>query len=97
MDEVVWSKKSITNLKRIWDFYAHTLETISGARSVVNGIKKTGDSLTITAQHQTEESLKPNQYRAIYKHFKIIYTVKNNRVLILQIFDARQSPSKFKS
>lgn len=73
------------------------METVSGARSVVNGIKKTGNSLTTIALHQTEENLKSDQYRAIYKHFKIVYKIKNNRVLILQIFDARQNPNKLNS
>ena len=49
MGEVVWSKKSINSLKMIWDFYVKTLQTVSGARSVVNGIKKTGDSLSTIA------------------------------------------------
>ena len=80
----------------IWDFYVKTLQTVSGARSVVNGIKKTGDSLSTIALHQTEENLKSDHYKAVYKHFKIIYKIKNNRVLILQIFDARQDPNKLK-
>ena len=97
MGQVVWSKKSTVNLKKIWDFYDKKSKTVSGANSVVNGIKKTGDALGIDVLHQTEENLKPNQYRAVYKHFKIIYKIKDNRVLILQIFDSRQHPKKLKS
>ena len=97
MGQVVWSKRSTVNLKKIWTFYVKKLKTVSGANSVVNGIKKTGDALTVDVVHQTEENLKSNQYRAVYKHFKIIYKVKDNRVLILQIFDSRQNPKKLKS
>lgn len=93
--EVKWSKRSIANLKKIWKFYAE--ETITGADRVVKGIKKKGDSLTPNILHQTEENLKPDQYRAIYKYFKIVYKTKNNQVWILQIFDARQNPKKLKS
>ena len=97
MGQVVWSKRSTINLKRIWNFYVKRLKTVSGANSVINGIKKTGDALSIDVLYQTEENLKLNQYRAVYKHFKIIYKIKDNRVLILQIFDSRQTPDKLKS
>ncbi|WP_069675591.1 type II toxin-antitoxin system RelE/ParE family toxin [Formosa sp. Hel1_33_131] len=97
MGQVVWSKRSTINLKRIWNFYVKRLKTVSGANSVINGIKKTGDALSIDVLYQTEENLKSNQYRAVYKHFKIIYKIKDNRVLILQIFDSRQTPDKLKS
>ncbi len=96
MERVIWSKRSVSNLKKIWNFYANDLNTLAGANSIIKGIKKTGDSLSIFAIHQTEESLKPHQYRAVYKHFKIIYTIKDNRVLILQLFDSRQDPKKLK-
>lgn len=92
--EVKWSKRSVSNLKKIWKFYAK--ETIKGAISVVNGIKKKGDKLTPNILHQTEENLRPDQYRTVYKHFKIVYIVKNNQVWILQVFDARQDPKKLK-
>ena len=97
MEPVVWSKRSVLNLKKIWEFYAKELNTISGANSVIIGIKSTGDALSVDVLHQKEENLKPNQYRAIYKHFKIIYKIKDNRVLILQIFDCRQNPIRLKS
>ncbi len=96
MEEVIWSKRSVTNLKKIWEFYAKKLKTVSGADSVIKGIMKTGNALTPNVLHQTEESLKPNQYRTIYKHFKIVYKVRDGKVWILQIFDARQHPSKLK-
>lgn len=97
MGQVVWSKRSTLSLKKIWKFYAKKLKTVSGANSVVIGIKKTGDALSVNILHQTEENLKSNQFRAVYKHFKIIYKVKDNRVLILQIFDSRQNPKKLES
>jgi len=92
--EVIWSKRAVHHLKLIWKFYEK--RSLSGANNIVNGIKKKADSLAPNVLHQTEENLQPNQYRAIYKYFKIIYIVKNNRVLILQIFDARQDPDKLK-
>ena len=92
--EVKWSKRSVANLKSIWKFYA--VETITGANSIVKGIKKKGDSLTPNILNQTEEYLKPDQYRAVYKYFKIVYKIKNNQVWILQIFDTRQDPKKLK-
>ena len=92
--EVIWSKRAVANLKLIWRFYEQ--RSLSGANKIVQGIKKKGDSLSPNILHQTEENLQPNQYRAIYKYFKIIYMIKNNRVLILQIFDARQDPDKLK-
>ena len=92
--EIIWSKRSVSNLKKIWKFYAK--ETIFGANSIIKGIKKKGDSLSSNILHQTEENLRPDQYRAVYKYFKIVYKVKNNQVWILQIFDARQNPNKLK-
>lgn len=90
--EVIWSKRSVENLRLIWEFYKK--RSLSGANKMVQGIKTKGDSLSPNILHQREENLQPNQYRAIYKYFKIIYMIKNNQVLILQIFDARQNPDK---
>ena len=95
MEQVIWSKRSVSNLKIIWNFYAK--KTITGANSVVNGIRNKGNTLTTNLLHQSEENLKPNQYRTIFKHFKIVYKVKGDRVLILQIFDSRQNPKKLKT
>ena len=94
MERVIWSKRTARNLNKIWRFYAK--KTISGADSIVKGIKNTGDALVPNVLHQTEENLRADQYRVIYKHFKIVYKVKNNQILILQIFDARQEPNKLK-
>jgi len=94
MEKVIWSKRSVESLKKIWNFYVYKLNTVSGANSIVDGIRKTGDNLSVNILHQTEEYLKPNQYRTVYKHFKIVYIVKNNQVQILQIFDSRQNPKK---
>ena len=92
--EVIWSKRVVENLRIIWKFYKK--HSLIGANKIVQGIKTKGDSLSPYILHQTEENLQPNQYRAIYKYFKIIYMIKNNQVLILQIFDARQDPDKLK-
>lgn len=92
--EVKWSKRSVTNLKKIWKFYAK--ETITGANKITKGIKRKGDALTPNILHQTEENLRPDQYRTVYKNFKIVYKVKSNQVWILQVFDARQHPKKLK-
>tara|TARA_R110002072_G_scaffold273026_1_gene433299 strand:- start:1040 stop:1174 length:135 start_codon:yes stop_codon:yes gene_type:complete len=40
MEQVIWSKRSVINLRKIWNFYALELETITGANIVVKGIKK---------------------------------------------------------
>ncbi|MBL4746445.1 MAG: type II toxin-antitoxin system RelE/ParE family toxin [Flavobacteriaceae bacterium] len=93
---VIWSKKSVANLKKIWNFYTFNLNTIYGANNIVKGIKKTGAALNPNFLHQSEAYLATNQYRAIYKHFKIVYTVRNNDIHILQIFDSRQLPLKIK-
>ncbi|MFV0238205.1 MAG: type II toxin-antitoxin system RelE/ParE family toxin [Flavobacteriales bacterium] len=94
---VVWSKRSVTNLKKIRDFYIKSLKTVTGANSIIKGIKQTGDALTPNILHQTEENLKLDQYRVIYKHFKIVYKVRGGEVWVLQVFDARQDPRKLKS
>jgi len=93
---VIWSKRSVANLKKIRDFYLINLDTIYGANSIIKGIKKTGDALSPNFLHQSEAYLAANQYRAIYKHFKIVYMVRNDNIHILQVFDSRQEPLKIK-
>lgn len=90
--EVIWSRRAIKSLKAIWEFYNQ--HSHSAAVKMVNGIKKKGDALSTRVLHQSEEHLQLGQYRAVFKYFKIIYKVENDRVLILQIFDARQNPDK---
>lgn len=92
--EVIWSKRAVQNLKLIYDFYKK--HSLSAADNMVRGIKRKGDALKPNILHQTEENLTPNQFRTVYRHYKIVYPVKRDRVMILQIFDARQNPSKFK-
>jgi len=74
VEKVIWSKKSINSLNKVWEFYAKT--NIDVADKIANEIIMHAESIVFAGQYQNEEHLKPGQRRAVIRHFKIIYSIK---------------------
>lgn len=92
MEEVIWSQQAKLDLFHIWKFYSS--KNLKAADKVIGKIIETAETITFSTQYQKEEFLEEWHRRALYKHFKIIYSVRNNNLLVLRIFDSRQNPSK---
>ncbi len=95
---VVWSQAATDALHDIHDFIKH--DSPQGAKKVTQELVKLGQSLEIFPMRYplepilAEESV---QYRFTVKwNYKLIYTVEETQVFIVQIFDTRQSPEKLK-
>ena len=82
----------MASLQKIWEFYR--IKNKTAADKMIAGIIQTAERILYAEQFQQEEFLYERHRRAIYKHFKIIYTKTSNGIEILQIFDSRQDPSK---
>lgn len=94
MEKVIWSEQAKIDLFHIREFYSS--KSLKAADSIFEKIIETAENISFPAQYQREEFLEERHRRAIYKHFKIIYSLKNQELHILKIFDSRQDPSKLK-
>lgn len=92
MEKVIWSEQAKLDLFHIWEFYS--LKNLKAADSILDKIVETAETITFPSQYQEEEFLEKRHRRAIYKHFKIIYSIVDQELHILKIFDTRQDPSK---
>lgn len=97
---VIWSKQAHKSIKDIHSFIAQ--DSSKGAAIVVNKIFKTGTALKhFPNGHPIDIRLHglSFSYRVVsIWSYQIIFTVDedNHRVIIVQVFDARQNPSKLK-
>ena len=93
---VVWSNKATSSLQAIHNFIQN--DSPQGAKKVVRELVKLAQSLqTFPLRFPIEPLLAEEaiEYRFVTKwSYKIIYTVEENQILIVNIFDTRQSPSK---
>jgi hypothetical protein len=79
---------------KIWQFYAE--KDLIAANKILDKIYLTGKNIKYPQQYQIDETLGNPFRRMIVMHFKIIYVEFDNKILITNIFDTRQDPSKLK-
>ncbi len=99
--DVVWSKKSVSRIKEIWDYYK--VKSPKAALGLVNDIEIAGNSLGLFPQMAAIEpslSEMARTYRALVTrdNYKIIYFIdeKNDTVYIVTVWDCRQDDKKLK-
>ncbi len=92
MEKVIWSKRSLSSIRMIWNFYAE--KDIGSANKVVEEIISTVENIKFGGQYQSEQISGIKYRRAVVRHFKIIYIVKGKKLEVLRVFDARQDPKK---
>ena len=97
--EVVWSKFAIKKLNKIFKFYEKEV-SIAVAENITNGIIDATEILKHFPLKGEKEEYLINSGKdlrhLIYKSYKIIYwkNDKKNKIEIVHVFDARQSPKK---
>ncbi len=94
MGKVVWTKRSRSSLRKIWEFYAE--KDTRAADRIIEEIISTAENIKFGDQYQAEEISGGKYRRAVVRHFKIVYLVKGKNLEILRVFDARQDPKKLK-
>ncbi len=95
MEKIIWTNKAKISLNDIWSFYAE--ENLPIADKIVAEIIASAENLKFQEQYQREETLEGNYRIIIARHFKLIYRpIKDWSIIIIQIFDTRQDPSKMK-
>lgn len=89
--QVLWTHHAKQQLKDIFNYYKDL--SPQGAENGKNDILEAGRDLVFTKQYQKDE-IEPDFRRIIVRHYKLIYSVNNNAIAILRIFDTRQNPDK---
>jgi len=93
--KIIWSADAKNDLNLIWLFYAE--KSFEVADKVIDEIIFTAESINFSEQFQLEPTFSKIEFRrAICRHFKIIYSVRENKLFIVRIFDSRQNPKKLK-
>lgn len=94
MEEIIWTEIAVKNIMKIWQFYAE--KDLIAANKILDKIYLTGKNIKYPQQYQIDETLGNPFRRMIVMHFKIIYVEFDNKILITNVFDTRQDPSKLK-
>ncbi|MGV8992793.1 MAG: type II toxin-antitoxin system RelE/ParE family toxin [Flavobacterium sp.] len=95
--KIVWTDFAIRNLKDIFDYYS-TQADKKVAQKITRQILKSSKQL----QHNPDsgptepnlKELKKHHRYLVSGHYKLIYRVIDNQVIINDVFDTRQNPSK---
>lgn len=89
--KIVWTSTAKNTLKEIYDFYKP--KSVQVAKNIVTDIRTTVTNIKYPEQYQADEIL-PQYRRMIVRHYKILYSFKNDTIRIHRIFDTRQNPDK---
>lgn len=95
--KIIWTDFAIDNLKNIFDYYS-----TKASKKVAHKIRKqildsTKQLMANPESGQIElnlEKLNQNHRYIICGNYKVIYNIKNNDIIIYDIFDVRQNPIK---
>ncbi len=100
MIEIFWTNKAKNDLKNIFLFLKETIST-DKSFEIIYGIIEETDILKnhpyIGSIEEQLLKLRRKYRKLIYGHYKIIYSVRENRIYIHTIFDTRQNPNKLKT
>ena len=93
---VIWTFKAIFSLQNLHNFIK--AESLEKAIKVTTGLVSLGNSLsTLPHRFPLEPNLidEPEGFRfAVKWYFKLIYTIENEQVIIVEVFDTRRDPSQ---
>jgi toxin ParE1/3/4 len=96
---VIWTLPALASLRDIHNFIKK--DSPEGAHKVTMTLVSLGNDLTTTlpARNPIEPLLAEESvtFRFVVKwNYKIIYTIEDASVMIVDVFDTRQNPSKLK-
>jgi len=93
--KIVWTRFAVESLKDIYQYYLETANPALAAK-IRNGIiseAKKINKYPLSGQRQEVLSPLQHDYRYFLKnHYKIVYRIINDELLITDIFDTRQNP-----
>ena len=95
--KIIWSDFSADMLAEIFNYYKENTSYAVAKKIKTNIFKETKQLIKYPASGQIEESLKHlrEEHRyLIENNYKIVYKQVNEGVLITDIFDTRQDPTK---
>lgn len=78
-------------MKNIYDFYLPKSQI--AAKKIVEEILQTAKNIQFAKQYQVDE-IDDRYRRMIVRHFKILYSHKEEIIRIHRVFDVRQDPKK---
>ena len=95
--KIVWTDFAIRNLKDIFDYYS-TQADKKVSHKIIRQILKSAKQL----QHNPDSGptepnlieLRKNHRYLVSGHYKLIYRIMDNQIIINDVFDTRQNPSK---
>ncbi len=95
--KIIWTDFAIENLKDIYDYYASNTNR-KVARKILNQILKSTKQLVKNPESGQLEiyllKTKQNHRYLVSRNYKIIYRIFENQILINDVFDTRQDPTK---
>ncbi|MBK5278870.1 MAG: type II toxin-antitoxin system RelE/ParE family toxin [Bacteroidia bacterium] len=99
--KVIYSDNALEQLQNILDFLVHTQEMPPHkAIQIRDQILDRADEILVNIYMSQKEDylehLQVSHRRVVVSHYKIIYTIKEEYILITDIFDTRQDPKKMK-
>lgn len=97
MSKIIWSDQAKLEVKAIVTYYRkvaskHTAETIK--KGILEAPKNCIDFNKIGAIDKDLDFLEDEYRFCRYSHYKIIYTIVEKDILITDVFDTRQNPTK---
>jgi plasmid stabilization system protein ParE len=98
--KLVYSEQAIASLQECLDFFSLEVPA-EKVNEIRNRILDKADTLLINPytgqQEEYLEHLGQSHRRVIEGHYKIIYKVEGEVIIITDIFDSRQDPAKMKT
>lgn len=92
---VVWDTLARKSLHDIYLYYQPL--SAKAAKKLVKEILKCTRALNVFPQKYPFDPLLLSPYRfAVVRHYKIIYTIAQTEIRVVDIYDTRQDPSKLK-
>ena len=88
---VVWTFEAENDLDDIYEFYLQVSHKI--ALKIISEIILETDKIIFLEEFQLDE-INSKYRRIIVRHFKILYRVVSNEIVIFGVFDSRQNPEK---
>ena len=93
---VIWTIKAIVSLQNLHNFIK--TESPESAKKVITALVSLGNTLsTLPYRFPLEPNLidEPEKFRFVVKwNYKLIYTIEDDQVMIVEVFDTRRDPSK---
>jgi plasmid stabilization system protein ParE len=93
---VIWSEVALKDLETIYFFIAEN--SIHVANSIIDSIYNKTRQLSVkgfSGSGQIDD-INAKYRRLIEGNYKILYSIKDNEVIIHGVFDCRQNPKKLK-